>query len=103
MIETECIPPMTHELSRGWDQPNSREILIDKTHAVMTRTTFKKLHRYDNSIPSGVYDGKMWAIFVGVWEGSICQKGVYYLRWYGPSDDAEKCTINQREVLFIDA
>ena len=85
------IPEMTHPLSKAWDQPNKSEIAIDDTHALMTERTFKQLRDYSASIPSGVYDGKMWRMEA---------KGINYLRWYSSNEDPNKCSINTREILI---
>lgn len=89
------IPPITDPLGRYWDQPSRREILTDDTHAVMTLPTFRKLAEYSSSLPSGVYDGKMW-------RGGTMQ-GRWQLYWYGPGKTPDMCSINVREILIIDA
>lgn len=81
------IPLMTHELSQGWRQPDRSQILIDDKHALMTQRTFDQLSNYETTIPSGVYDGKMWR------RGNC-------LCWYGPAADPSQCSINMREVLI---
>ena len=54
------IPTMTHPLSKYWDQPDKSDILIDDNNALMTHKTMKKLYNYSTSVPTGVYEGKMW-------------------------------------------
>ena len=48
----------------GWrayfDQPQESDVLVDETHAVMTRITLKQLPDYSCSIPTGNYVGKRW-------------------------------------------
>lgn len=96
------IPPMTHELGRYWDQPNPARILIDDTHAVMDEATLKALHEYSTTMPTGVYEGKMWK--ANRWErapgGAIRMTDRWLLRWYGFSDKPDCCSNNQREILI---
>ena len=89
MSDGHAIPPMTHELSRHWRQPNRDEILIDDTHAVMSAATWEKLARYDTSTPSGVYEGKMWRR-----RGMLC--------WFGFSDVPNSCSNNARVALIVE-
>jgi hypothetical protein len=96
MSSLQEIPPITHPLGRYWDQPSRSEILVDASIALMSKATFSKLLRYDTSFPSGVYDGKMW---------SRCrpwQDDKPLLCWFGPGPDPDVCSINSREVHFID-
>lgn len=92
--EPSPIPPMTHPYSRYWDQPSRAEILVDATHALMTRRTFLILLEYSASVPTGVYAGKMWRAYHG--------RGLWWLCWYGVAEDPEYCTIERRLILLID-
>ncbi|SPX71964.1 hypothetical protein [Morganella morganii] len=89
------IPKMTDPLGRYYDQPSADNILIDDTHAVITRRDFDLLANYSYSIPSGVYPGKMWK--------AITSDGTAYLRWFGiaPGRD-DVCTNNQRKILIAE-
>lgn len=85
------IPPITDPLGKHWDQPSPSLIEIDGTHALMTEDTLKQLADYSASVPSGVYEGKMWR----------CKGGNgWYLRWYGTSDRLDRCSCNQREIIL---
>ena len=86
------IPPMTHELSRYWDQPPRDSILIDDTHALMTSATLSKLGEYSHSTPSGVYPGKRW-------KSHRC--GKWYLRWYAADGDPRGLLTPTREIILI--
>lgn len=86
------IPPITHELGAYWKQPPLSDLLVDETHAVMTEPTFKALAEYSATIPTGVYEGKMWRARV---------RSGWLLRWYGPSDHHQSCSIEQREILIV--
>jgi len=86
------IPKMTHPLSSHWHQPNLSEIAIDDNNAMMNEDTLNRLHEYSYSIPSGVYEGKMW---------KRVEPNHVYLMWYGPSEKADCCSINNREILLI--
>ena len=86
------IPPITHPLGTSWEQPPRHEIEIDDTHALMSRKTLKGLLEYRSSLPSGVYEGKMW---------SACHPHGALLYWYGSSEIPEMCSINVREILMV--
>ena len=84
---------MTHELGRYWDAPNISEIEVDEESALMSESAFRKLKNYSSSIPSGVYEGKMWK----------CEtKDGWYLRWYQniPNNDKD-CAILSRKIILI--
>ena len=86
------IPPITHELGAYWKQPPLSDLLVDETHAVMTERTLKALAEYSTTIPTGVYEGKMWrrATYPG-----------WLLCWYGPGDRPDNCSIATREILVV--
>ena len=85
------IPEMTDPLSRYWKQPDRSEILVDDTHAIMTKKTFEKLANYSMSNPTGIYEGKMWR---SEYKDGWC------LRWVGFSDIPEKCFIMSRKIIL---
>jgi len=73
-----AVPEMTDPLGAYWDQPKLSEIEIDDNHALMSIQSLSKLYEYSNSMPSGVYVGKMWK----------CKtKDCWLLRWYGDCKD----------------
>lgn len=82
------IPAITHELGRYWEAPKREAILVDETHAMMSSEDYGKLLNYETSIPSGVYDGKMWRCF-----NTLC--------WYGQGATPEVCSINRREIIIV--
>ncbi|EJD6498530.1 hypothetical protein M0L11_RS05535 [Providencia rettgeri] len=89
------IPPMTNLLGRHWAQPHHENILIDDTHVIMSSKDFNSLAEYSNSIPSGVYAGKMWK--------AVAQDGRAFLRWFGLVEGRDDlCSNNQREIIIID-
>lgn len=90
------IPQMTHELSRYWKQPNPSDILIDERHAVMNSLTFNALAEYSLSVPSGVYDGKMW-------KANTLRRGrpTWLLKWYDRGDSPMHCALKIREILIV--
>jgi len=99
------IPKMTHPLGKHWDQPSSERIVLDDTHALMERSTFEELGEYSSSIPTGVYEGKMWKRHDGIFDQRFIKQGgspVWLLVWFGPSSDPNKCSINSREILILD-
>lgn len=99
------IPLMTHPLSTHWDQPKPSEILIDDTHALMSLSTFRALHEYSATAPSGVYEGKMWRRHDGVFDREFIAKGgkpIWLLCWYGESEKPDYVSNNHRKILLID-
>lgn len=87
------IPAMTHELGCYWSQPERENILVDDTHAVMSRRDFDSLADYSRSIPSGVYPGKMWK--------SIMPDGSKFLCWFS-NVRAGLCIREYREILMLE-
>lgn len=86
----ESIPPMNNPLGSHWSQPNVQNIDIDETHALMDEKSFNELKDYSGSLPSGVYEGKMW---------KRKYKGSWYLAWYGFAE-GDFCSNNFREILL---
>lgn len=99
---------MTHPLSKYWEQPPRKNILVDDTHAVMTHQTFSELKNYSLTQPTGAYEGKMWKsrdrristledgnrnwVWLDTW--TLC--------WYGPDPTPGWVSNNYREILIID-
>lgn len=83
---------MTHPLSRYWHQPRADDLAVYDDIAIMDNSTLQRLLEYSASIPSGVYEGKMWRCANG--EG-------WQLCWYGPSDDPDMVSINRRPIRLI--
>jgi hypothetical protein len=101
---SDVIPPITHRLGRHWEQPSTDKIVLDSTHALMSKATFKQLPEYSSSIPSGVYEGKMWKRNNGIYDTAFLKSGgkpEWLLMWYGTAEDPDKCSINSR-VIVID-
>lgn len=89
--EDHVIPPMTDPLGKHWEQPPRSDILVDDTHAVMSPSTLRRLYEYSSSIPSGVYNGKMW---------SSCPGGIWWLNWWGPGPEPNTCWHHGRKILL---
>lgn len=87
---SDFIPPMTDPMGKYWRQPSLDEIVIDRTHAVMTQDTLQELADYSASLPSAVYQGKMWRRRCGA---------SWYLCWYGEISGGQ-ILIHTREVLI---
>lgn len=85
------IPPITDPMGAVWEQPKSDDIALDDTHALMSNWSLSKLAEYSHSIPSGVYDGKMWKRRVG---------DDWLLCWFSPHANPKTCSINYREILI---
>lgn len=100
----EVIPPITDPLGRSWDQPDRRLILIDDTHALMTRDTFDALAEYSCSYPSGVYPGKMWKRHDGAFDARFLARGgkpIWMLMWFGNHADPTLCSNHSRLILLV--
>lgn len=87
-----AIPTIVHPLGEYWRQPDSSEITIDDTYALMSEKTFQALAEYSTSVPSGVYEGKMWKKISGA---------LRFLMWYGISDKTDCCSINSRKIIIV--
>lgn len=100
-INRNYIPDMVHPLSKGWfEQPKREDITIDDTSALMSEKSFKMLHEYSTSQPSGVYEGKMWKAH---WYELIDGKKVWdwYLCWYGLSTKPGSVSNNSRKIIIV--
>ena len=89
------IPPMINPLGKHWDQPSNSNILVDDTHAIMGGSDFEKLKNYSRSVPSvpsGVYEGKMW---------KLQQGEEWFLMWFGEIEDRGVCSLNHRIILLV--
>lgn len=54
------IPPITAELGKCWDQPNTDNWLIDEKSVIMSKRDFDKLAEYSLTNPTALYAGKCW-------------------------------------------
>ena len=91
-------------MGRHWKQPDRFSIEIDDTHALLTQKQFDDLAEYSATLPTGVYEGKMWKRHDGVYvartqaEREACP---WLLMWFGPSEHPDKCSINHRRILIV--
>lgn len=98
--EKNIIPPITNPLGSVWKQPKVSEILIDDTHALMTKSNLDKLSDYSHSQPTGVYHGKMWkSCFV---DKNNKIEG-WHLVWFGKdrNGDPNYCSNNYRVIIEV--
>lgn len=86
------IPPITSELGKHWTQPDHRTFLFNDTHVAITQKQLDELPEYSYTIPTGVYEGKMWKRMTTIG---------WVLCWYDVSDDATKCMIKTRVILLL--
>ena len=98
MNKDNIIPPMTHPYGMCWQQPPTYLILIDDTHAVMSRLDFEILMDYTRSQPSALYNGKMW-------KAQYEDEGT--LKWFlcycfNENEKTNEIDIAYREILIID-
>lgn len=89
---TTIIPPMTHRLGKCWDQPPVEDIWFLDDLAVMAPRTFDDLADYSRSLPSGVYDGKMWRSQFGK---------DWYLKWFAPAKLPNECQVMYRRIAVV--
>lgn len=67
-----------------------------------------ELKDYSATVPSGVYEGKMWKRNDGLYANSDASHFVtpkqptkWLLCWYGPSTNPDNCVIDYREILIV--
>ena len=70
------IPPITDPLGMHWQQPDTEGMEFTDQLVQMSKEQFKLLKRYDRTLPSSVYEGKMWKC-----SASLSQD---YLKWFYP-------------------
>jgi hypothetical protein len=87
------IPLMTHPLSIYWKQPDRKSIEIDGEYALMNEESFKLLPEYSSTLPSGIYDGKMWKCNSKV-EG-------WLLGWYATCEDPNYYKTCAKKIKII--
>ncbi len=90
------IPPITNPLGQYWEQPDQAQWLFDDTHVVIPACDLRKLESYDCTMPSGVYEGKMWQR-----REHKCVGGRHLLVWYGSHPEPGTCGIYFREILAV--
>jgi hypothetical protein len=102
----EPIPLMADPHGRYWEQPDRREILVDSTHALMSKDAFRRLLEYSASNPSGVYVGKMWKRHNGAFDFHFRARGgkpEWLLCWYGFSEKGpDWCSNQSRKIILLD-
>jgi len=78
-------------------------ILVDESHAVMTRAMMGALMEYSTTDPSGVIPGKRWVRYgkPGPY-GNGLPKGEDYMGEYVLLDAPDLCTIVWRRILLVD-
>ena len=113
LFDKNNIPPIVDEMGSGWNQPSTRDILIDDNYTIMPVSVFKELHEYSTSMPSGVYAGKMWKRYDGIGHIRWLMQGnmpVWKLMWFGNSQDGctglvreDVVTNDIRTILLSDA
>lgn len=54
------VPEITESMGKNWKQPPRSSIFIVGNQAFMSKSNCVMLAEYNCSVPSGVYDGKMW-------------------------------------------
>lgn len=91
-MDSNSIPIIIDPLGKAWDQPDSKNFLIDDKSVIMTKEMCSQLHTYNTSRPTGVYVGKMWK--------RETNHGNLILCWYGYHKDPNLCSINERDILL---
>jgi hypothetical protein len=88
------IPPITDPQGKSWQQPPADLMDFDTVpgHVIISHAAFKALARYDTTMPSGVYPGKMWKRDEG---------GVDLLVWFGiVPGKPDVCSIEHRIIML---
>ena len=88
------IPPITDELGKYWNAPQRENIDMTLSHAWMNKDDFQRLHHYQHTLPTGVYEGKMWKRLMR--DGGT--RLHWFLAWFGPSNEPNKCSINYQRI-----
>lgn len=104
-LKSNVIPPMTHPYGKYWDQPSTSDILLDDSHALMSRRTFESLREYSATNPTGAYEGKMWRRHDGAFDRGFLAAGgkpEWLLCWYGIDESADFVSNNSRKIILID-
>lgn len=100
------VPPMTHPYASAWEQPRLDEIVVDDKTATMSKEAFDLLHEYSSTIPSGVYEGKMWKRHDGSFDRKFLAEGgkpTWQLYWYGYSSIGPgHCSNHHRAIVLTD-
>ncbi len=97
----EAIPRMTEP--GAWDQPDRSRIQVDNEFALMDTRTFKELHEYSASFPTGVYVGKMWKRHDGKFDPTCKPEDRRWLLvWFGHHANPKFVSNNFREILLTD-
>lgn len=76
------------------------EIIISNENAVMSADAFEQLAEYSTSVPTGVYEGKMWKS-----KHLLADKAepLWLLRWYGYSNIGPGHVSNHhRQIVLTD-
>lgn len=94
------VPPITHPMGKHWDQPDPALMQFYADRVVMKEGVFLGLADYSCSIPSGVYDGKMWRRCQGAHTPLPKEQRRWFLCWFGPSDDPDKCSIHSLPLVI---
>lgn len=95
------IPPMTHPLSKHWRQPDMAKVRIDDEFAYMDERAFWSLSDYSCSQPTGCYPGKAWRSNSHQFNKS--HPNVWWLCWFGYSEDPNMCRTYCRRIQFYDS
>lgn len=104
-------PVVEKDASRySWasEQPKIDELIVTPIHAYMTQKSFDSLSEYSCSIPTGVYEGKMWKAHLADHEDGY-KTQAWFLRWYGLSHREKKpgggyrdmCPTPERRIVII--
>jgi hypothetical protein len=101
----EQIPPITHKFGRYWDQPKLSDVVLERGVAFMSLATFEALCEYSTSIPTGVYEGKMWKrerlVPRDAQLGAFNRTGEWSLCWFDTAPDPDRCRIRTRPIRVL--
>ncbi len=95
-MKRKLIPDIKDPIGKYWSQPKQEDFLYIEPEdvIVMSELVLESIKEYSRSIPSGVYEGKMWRS----WSGKCWQ-----LCWYDEKDpnDERYILIKRKDIALF--
>lgn len=96
-MDDHVIPPLSGVYEpTTWVQPSRQEILVGEHEAIMPLSTLSCLREYNTTIPSGVYQGKMWR------RRNHKEGAKWLLCWFGIAGPNGETEIHYRPIQVMD-
>jgi len=95
------IPPISEEdkkeFCRHRTQPDTKDILLNKTHAIMSKEIFTALEEQYRYFPRHSGD---WYVYTGrIWKHKDGDQ--WYLCWFGTHTKPNMCTNHSRKIIVL--